>query len=191
MRKVILFAATDLFILAVALAGAQTSTPGKRHPTLASPPTAVSTLQGQVSQLQAVPDTIPFLANNPGNAIPSGSVATINWNLAQGSNGHMWTLKIGTTSPTFNGCITIPASAVSVRCVSASVSGGGQSSAGCTITRFTPLSNSLPGLSIANGNEGNASEHSYTVVLNYQLTDSWRYIPNVCPLNVSYTVVAQ
>jgi hypothetical protein len=85
----------------------------------------------------------------------------------------------------------VPVSAISVKCVSASASGGGQTSAGCNISGFTALPDTLPGLSLASGNEGNASSHAYTVVLSYQLTDSWRYTANKCPLNVSYTVVAQ
>ncbi len=194
MRKRILFTTTSLFIAAVGLGCAQTSTPSKRQPTLAMPSSGSSTLPGQfsqVSELRATPSTIPFMANSPGSAIPGGSVATITWNIAQGSLGRTWTLMVGTSSPTFNGCTTVPESAVSVRCVSASVAGGGQSSAGCNMTNFTPLPASLPGLSMASGNEGNASSHNYTVVLSYQLTDSWRYRADTCPLNISYTVVAQ
>jgi hypothetical protein len=44
---------------------------------------------------------------------------------------------------------------------------------------------------VASGNEGNGSSHNYTVVLSYQLADSWRYIANTCPLTVTYTVNAQ
>ena len=98
----------------------------------------------------------------------------------------------GATSSTFTECITVPVSAINVKCVSASASGGGPTSAGCNISMATTaLPNTLPGLSLASGNEGNSSSHAYTVVLSYQLTDSWRYIANTCPLNVSYTVVAQ
>jgi hypothetical protein len=79
---------------------------------------------------------------------------------------------------------------VSVKCVSASVDGGGQVSAACTTGGFTTLPRALPGLRVASGNEGNASSHNYTVVLGYELADSWRYIPNTCPLNVTYTVTA-
>lgn len=194
MRKCILFAAPGVFILAVGLACAQTSTPGKRQPTLALPSSGQSTLPGQfsqVSELRATPSTIPFMANNPGGVVLGGTVATITWDIAHGNNGRTWTLMVGTTSQTFSGCTTVPESAISVKCVSAWVAGGGQSSAGCNMASFTPLPNSLPGLSMASGNEGNASSHDYTVVLNYQLADSWRYRANVCPLNVSYTVVAQ
>jgi hypothetical protein len=44
-------------------------------------------------------------------------------------------------------------------------------------------------LEVANGSEGFLSS-SYTVVLNYQFTDSWEYIANTCPLIITYTVNA-
>jgi hypothetical protein len=44
---------------------------------------------------------------------------------------------------------------------------------------------------VASGNEGSAGAHTFTVVLNYQLTDSWSYIANTsCPLTITYTVNA-
>jgi hypothetical protein len=61
------------------------------------------------------------------------------------------------------------------------------------VTNFTTLPTiptALSGLTVASGNEGNASSHSYTVVLSYELADSWRYIANTCPLTVIYTVNA-
>jgi hypothetical protein len=103
----------------------------------------------------------------------------------------MWTLRVGASSSSFSGCATVPESAVSVKCTSASVNGGGQASAGCNVANFTTLPNTLPGLPVASGNEGNAGLHNYTVVLSYQLADSWRYIANTCPLTVTYTLDAQ
>jgi hypothetical protein len=43
---------------------------------------------------------------------------------------------------------------------------------------------------VASGNEGNTNSHTYSVVLNYQFTDSWKYIANTCPLTITYTVNA-
>ena len=116
---------------------------------------------------------------------------TLTWEIDRGTNGKTWTLMVGSGSPSFSGCTTVPVSAISLKCVSASVQGGGQTSAGCNMSNFTPLPNTLPGLPVASGNEGNASGHNFTVVLSYQLIDSWRYIANTCPLNVSYTVIVQ
>lgn len=200
MRNFNVCVTTSVFLFAVGLACAQTSTASKRQlvPALPSASASSSSMQTnlpggfrQVDQLRAMPSTIPLMANNPGGLVLGGSVATITWDISQGTNGRTWSLMVGTATSSFNGCTTIPASAVSVRCVSASVTGGGQTSAGCNVTSFTTLPNTLPGLSVGSGNEGNASLHDYTVVLSYQLADSWRFIANSCPLNLSYTVVAQ
>jgi hypothetical protein len=194
MRRYNLFVATGVFLFAVGTAWAQKAASSTRQPTPALPSAAQSVVSGgfsAVSQLRVTPTTVQFLANNPGGSVPAGSVATLNWNLERGSNGRTWTLMVGASSWNFNGCTTVPISAVSLKCVSASVNGGGQSSAGCNINSLTPLPNTLPGMPVASGNEGNASLHSYTVTLSYQLTDSWRYIANTCPINVSYSVIAQ
>lgn len=194
MRKSTLFAATALIALAGALAVAQKPATTKHQPIPSSPSAGQINQQfgfTQVSELRATPNSIPFLANSPGSGIPGGSVATINWEITQGRNGQTWTLMVGASSPITSGCTTVPVSAISLRCVSASVSGGGQASAGCNLSNLSTLPSTLPGLPVASGNEGNASSHNYTVVLSYQLTDSWRYIANTCPISVSYTVLTQ
>jgi hypothetical protein len=194
MRKCFLFAATALFVFAGGMAWAQKPAASKRQPVPASPSADQNTPTigfTAVSQLSATPSTIPFLANNPGGTVAGGSVATINWNITQGKNGQTWTLMVGATSPSFYGCTTVPVSAISLKCVSASALGGGQASAGCNISNLSTLPSTPPGLPVASGNEGNASMHNYTVVLSYQMTDSWRYIANTCPISVSYTVLTQ
>jgi hypothetical protein len=194
MRKSIMFATLCVFIFAVGMARAQKLATSRSQPIPASPsarPNASSGGFSAVTQMRATPSSVPFTANNPGSTIAAGTVATITWNIAQGKNGQTWNLMVGTGSSSFIGCTTVPQSAVSLKCVSASVDGSGQASAGCSLSSFTTLPNTLPGLTLASGNEGNSSSHDYTVVLSYQLTDSWRYIANTCPLNVSYTVIAQ
>lgn len=187
-RKVI--GATGVFIVMVGTACAQKGTVGARHLTPVSPrpiPMAIVT----VSQLEAVPATIPFTANSPGTNVQGGALATITWNMAQGKSGHSWALYATATTPVFVGCATVPASVISVKCVSASVTGGGLASAGCAVSSFAVLPSSSQGVSVASGNEGDANSHNYTVVLSFQLADSWRYIANECPLDVVYTVIAQ
>ena len=145
------FAATGVFIFAAGMAWAQKSTGSSRQPTPVIPSASQSVPAGgfcRVSILRATPSTVPFTANNPGSTIAGSTVATVAWNITQGSNGKLWTLSAGT------------------------------------------LPNTLPGLPVASGNTGNASSHNYTVVLSYQLADSWRYIANTCPLTVTYTVNA-
>jgi hypothetical protein len=138
-----------------------------------------------------MPSTISFTANSPGRSIAGSSVATVAWNLIHGISGRTWTVSVGARSPSFIGCATVPESAVSLECISASVDGGGQASAGCNVNSFTTLPDTLPGMPVASGNEGNSGSHNYTVVMNYQLADSWRYIANTCPLTITYTVNAQ
>lgn len=190
MRGRHLVGATGVFVLMMGTVCAQKGTVGARHLTPLAPspiPMGIVT----VGELQAVPATIPFTANSPGAKVPAGATATLTWTLTQGQSGHTWALQASATTPTFGGCTTIPDSAVSVKCVSASVTGGGLTTAGCTVTNFSPLPVPGRGITVANGNEGGATTHSFTVVLSFQLADSWRYIANECPLNIVYTVVAQ
>ena len=194
MRRYSLFATTGVFLAVVGMACAQKPTSSTRQPIPTMSSSGQANLPGgfcAISQLQATPSTIPFVANNPGGTVAAGSVATVRWNLINGNNGRTWTLLVGASSSSFIGCTTVPISAVSFKCVSVDADGGGQTSGGCNMNNFTPLPNTLPGIPVASGNEGNASLHNYTVVLGYQLADSWRYIANTCPVNVSYTVIAQ
>src|ERR1017187_3177477 len=149
MRNSILIAAMSTLMLAPGMACAQKPTASTRQPIPALPSSSPKDSPGgftNVDQLRAMPNTIQFMANNPGGVVISGSVATITWDLTQGRNGRTWTLMVGTSSSSFLGCTTVPVSAVSVKCVSASVSGGGQTSAGCNLTTSTTLPNTLPGL---------------------------------------------
>jgi hypothetical protein len=193
--KCIWFAITGILLFAVGMAWAQNQKPisSPRQPTPVIPsgnPTLPSTGFCWVGILRATPNTISFTANNPGGNVAGSTVATVSWNVEQGRNGEMWTLNAGTTSPSFDGCTAVPASAVSVKCVSATVDGGGQANAGCNATSFMNLPNTLPGLAVARGNTGDAGSHNYSVMLSYELADSWRYIPKTCPLTVTYTVNA-
>jgi hypothetical protein len=193
MRKCIWFAATGGLLLAIGMAWAQNPAVPQRKPTPvfeSASPSLPTTGFCWVRMLRAMPSTIPFMANNPSGSVAGGSVATVSWNIAQGRRGQTWTLTAGTGSPSFQGCTSVPASAVSVKCTSASVDGGGQASAGCNLSSFTTLPNTLPGLPVARGTTGDASSHNYTVVLGYELADSWRYIPKTCPLTVTYSVNA-
>src|SRR5947207_10876864 len=69
--------------------------------------------------LTATPSPITFAANSPGSNIAGSSGATVTWT-RHGKPGGTWTLTVGTSSTTFTGCITVPITAVMVRCASAS-----------------------------------------------------------------------
>jgi len=141
-----------------------------------------------VSSLTATPPTIQFTANNPGSSVAGNSSATVAYSLTGGFFG-TWTLSVYANSATFNGCTTVPASAVSVQCSSATANSGFFSSASCDSSSFTTLPTTAPGLEVASGSEGFGSS-SFTVVLNYEFADSWEYIANTCPLIITYTVNA-
>jgi hypothetical protein len=193
--KCIWFAITGILLFAVGMAWAQNqkpiSSPRQPTPVIASGnPTLPTTGFCWVRMLRATPGTIPFTANNPGGSVSGGTVATISWNITQGRGGEVWTLMAGANTSSFSGCGNMPASAVSVKCASASVDGGGQASASCNLSSFTALPNALPGLPVARGITGDPSSHDYTVVLSYELADSWRYLAKTCPLTVTYTVNA-
>jgi len=99
-------------------------------------------------------------------------------------NKQNWTLTAQAGAASFTGCATVPASAVTVTCASTSVTGGGGT--GSCSGSFT-LSSSPQ--QVAGGLEGN----SYTVTLNFKLTDRWRYIAATtpsCTLTLTYTVNA-
>jgi hypothetical protein len=84
----------------------------------------------------------------------------------------------------------VPASAVGVSCSSASHTGT-RPTATCQSGGPFTLPSTAPGQQVASGNEGSAGSHNFTVVLNYQITDSWKYIANTsCPLTITYTVNA-
>jgi hypothetical protein len=188
MRKLAQLVQAGICILTIGMACAQKA--NTRHP-IPTSPMAGSCATPAVGTLNALPSSIPFTANNPGSEIAAGSTATVSWGLSCGKNGHNWTLSVAAMSTQFNGCSTVPESAISVKCVSATTTGNGQASAGCNLSSYATLPGTLPGVQLASGNEGNSASHNYTVVLSYQIADSWRYIANVCPLTVTYTVSAQ
>jgi hypothetical protein len=141
---------------------------------------------GTITGLSAIPSTISFSAANPdGGFVFGSSVATLNWSVQSGSTLQPWTVSVQSGSPTFAGCATVPVSAVSVACESASVGGGGGTGlCGGTFTLSTSAQQ------IAGGAQGNGTQ-SYTVRVNYMLAESWRYIANPsCNLTLTYTVNA-
>jgi hypothetical protein len=194
MRKFMKFTTTLALLFAVALMGAQKTGVNPRRPIPVTPSeTPAQTplpMASAVRTLTATPATIQFTANNPGSAIAGNLSATVGWTFRGGVNGHTWTLSVYADSTTFTGCTTVPASAVGVSCSSASVTGTGGPTAACTSGGPFTLPTTAPGQQVASGNEGTSNADTYSVVLNYQFTDSWSYIANTCPLTITYTVNA-
>ena len=192
MRKFIMLATVGTLVLAGGLAWAQKARINPRRPIpviqAAGPAQSPAPMVTSLSGMSAT-GTIQFNANNPGSAVAGGS-ATVKWTITGGASGNTWTLSVYANSTTFSGCSTVPASAVGVTCSSASHTGSAATST-CESGGPFALPTTAPGQQVASGNEGNANSHTYTIVLNYQLTDAWNFIANAsCPLTVTYTVNA-
>jgi hypothetical protein len=193
MRKFIMLAIAGVFVLAGGLAWAQKTRLSPRRPTPVirslSPAQSPIPMATGVSGMTATPATIQFTANNPGSAVTGNSSATVGWSINGGASGNTWTLSVYANSATFTGCTTVPASAVGVSCSSASHSGTSPT-ATCQSGGPFPLPTTAPGQQVASGDEGNTFSHTFTVVLNYQFSDAWKYVANTCPLTITYTVNA-
>ena len=193
MGKILLFAIVGGLLLAAGLAWAQKPRMSPRRPKLAAafadPEAGVSPMASSVTTVGATPATIQFAANSPGSAVAGSDSATVSWKISGGTSGKTWTLSVAANSATFTGCSTVPASAIGVTCGSATVTGA-NATANCQSGGPFSLPSTSPGQQVASGNEGNSNSHTYTVVLNYRITDSWGYIPNTCPLTITYTVNA-
>jgi hypothetical protein len=189
MRKFIIFATASALLFSAGLSPAQKTAGRRARPVRADQPVDASPQPlATVGTLTATPSTISFAANNPGSSVAGNTSATVKWNITGGFFG-TWTLSVYANSATFTGCTTVLASAVSVQCSSATKNSGLGASASCDSSSFVTLPSTAPGLELATGSEGLGAS-SYTVVLNYQLTDSWGYIANTCPLIITYTVNA-
>ena len=200
MRKFTMLAIAGVLVLAGELAWAQKTTLSPRRPTPViqslSPADSPIPLVTSVSGLTATPATIQFTANQPGTGTPvaGNSTATVGWSISGGASGNTWTLSVYANSATFTGCTTVPASGVGVSCSSASATGT-RASANCQSGGPFTLPTTAPGQQVASGHEGSSGptvggSSTFSVVLNYQFTDSWQYIANTCPLTITYTVNA-
>jgi len=191
MRKFIMFGIAGTLVLAGGLAWAQKTKLSLRRPNPVIPfeSTDPAPMVTGVSGIGAT-GTIQFAANEPGSVVTSPGTATVTWTISEGASGNTWTLSVYANSASFTGCSTVPASAVGVSCTSATHTGT-RPTANCQTGGPFPLLTTAPGQLVASGNEGSASTHTFTVVLTYQLTDSWAFIANPnCPLTVTYTVDA-
>lgn len=138
-----------------------------------------------VNSLMVTPGTISFLASNPnGGPVSGSSAATVNWSVVDGAALQTWNISVQATASVFSGCTTVPVSAVTVSCASASVGGGGTGTCGGSFTLSTVAQH------VAGGAQGVGTQ-PYNVQLNYTLAESWRYVANPsCSLTLIYTVNA-
>jgi len=154
--------------------------PVRPHPMAGAAPAAVT--------LTATPGTISFTASNPSTSPTDAgsSAATVSW-LYSGTRNYTWSLTVQAGAATFSNCPTVPVSAVTVSCSSTTVGGGGTGSCGAAF----PLSTTAH--VVTNGTEGRNSS-TYTVLINFTLADSWKYIAQTspaCSLTLSYVTTLQ
>ena len=162
--------------------------PVRRSPVVgaAPPPPVLATTVGTVT---ATPSTISFNATDPDlGSVAGNSPATVSWDATAGNNSNNWTLTVQAAATSFTGCGTVPVGAVTVACSSASVSAGGGTGVCSGAFPLSTLSQQVAG-----GKEGNGTR-SYTVNINFTLTDRWRYVAALsppCTITLTYTVNAQ
>jgi hypothetical protein len=104
-----------------------------------------------------------------------------------GTRNNTWNLTVQASAAAFANCPTVPVSAVTVTCASTTVSGGGAGACGAAF----PLSTTAH--VVASGTEGRNSD-TYTVVINFTLADSWKYIAKTspaCSSTLSYVTTLQ
>jgi hypothetical protein len=133
--------------------------------------------------LKIAPASVSFTATDPDSPLVAGSpTTTVSWTVT-GTLSRAWSLSLSSAATTFTNCPTVPISAVTVTCQSAT-NGGGSGTASCGVV--SPLSTTRT--TVASGTES-AGNRSYSVTLSYTLTDQWKYIARTspqCTLNITY-----
>lgn len=137
-----------------------------------------------ITSFLVTPAAMNFAAIDPDTGGPAAQSSTVSIRFT-GSFFGAWTLSVQSEGPVLINCGTIPASAVAVRCVSATIDGwfGGASCNGSPI----PVSTS-PAI-LATGGEGIFSSN-ITVNLQVSFADSWRYraaLAPACTVSLRYT----
>jgi hypothetical protein len=136
--------------------------------------------------LNIIPASVSFTATDPDSPLVAGSsTTTVRWTVA-GTFFQAWSLSLSSAATTFTNCPTVPISAVTVTCSSASVDGFiGSATCGAA----SPLSNSS--VTVASGRNGFTTTN-YSVTLSYTLSDQWTYIARMnpqCTLNITYNAL--
>jgi len=175
--------------LAILLAGGSVRGDGKKTPprTAAAPsavvlPTAAATT---VNSFSVSPATVTFNMIDPDAGLVTGSPgATVDISISGGAASRRWNLYVQADSSTFTGCTTIPAAAVTVTCNSVTLTNaGGSPGSGACAGSFGLSTTSAQ---VAGGKEGTKTDN-FSIAISFTLADSWQFIPNLCPLTLTYT----
>jgi hypothetical protein len=137
-----------------------------------------------ISGLTATPATVTFAATDPDLSPFGGTAATVTWSALLGLPTNTWMLSVQAGASAFSGDATVPVSAVTVTCSSASASG-----LGGTATCMGPFTLSTSSHVVASGAEGLLTGN-YTVHIAFSFADSWKYVATpACTLTLTYTAV--
>ncbi len=160
------------------------------RPAAPRPPIATGTHPAVFSRPDAsfflivTPPSVTFNANNPDlMPVASGGTGTLVTWQNQGGSAGSWALAVQANAVRFVNCPTVPVSAVTVWCASATANGS--KSGNCR----PPFALSLAPQVVAGGSQGGGSM-AYAVTLNFTLSDDWKYVAEtspLCSLSLSYT----
>ena len=140
--------------------------------------------QTDITSFTVTPTALNFAAIDPDTGGPAAQSSTVVIRFS-GAFFRPWTLYVQSESPTLSNCGSIPASALVVRCASASINGW-LGSASCNASSI-PVSTTPA--TLAAGNQGIFST-PITVNLQVSFADSWRYraaLLPACTVSLRYT----
>lgn len=140
----------------------------------------------QIHSFTVTPGALSFAALDPdaGGPAPQTSQAVARFS---GSPSRDWTMSVQAETASLENCGHIPASALEVRCETATLVGTGPVNAVCN-SSVVPVSTS-PQI-VAQGRQGNHA-NTLTVQLQVSFADRWRYraaVSPACSVSLRYTV---
>ena len=141
-------------------------------------------LRANVGTITPSPSTVAFTSTNP-DLGPVSAPVTLTWQMSGGAVAKTWYINVQASQDPLANCSTVPDSAITVQCTSASVTNSGTG----TCSGSFPLSASTA-TQFAGGQQG-AGTSNYTVHVTYQLADKWKYMVGACSLTLTYLVWQQ
>jgi|SRR5579862_4351935 len=133
------------------------------------------------------PQSLDFVTADPDlGGVPANSPAMVSWEITGAQPTGTWMLSVRAGGSAFSGCGTVPVSAVTVRCASAT---SGRQAGPATCGAPFQLSNQPQ--AVASGSHENVNSR-FTVTIDFSFLDRWQYIgtSSPCTLNLSYIIDA-
>ena len=141
-------------------------------------------LRADVGTITASPSPVTFTSTNP-DLSPVSAPVTLTFQISGGATAKTWYMNVQASQDPLANCSTVPDSAITVQCTSASVTNSGTG----TCSGSFPLSAS-PATQFVGGTQG-AGSSNYTVHVTYLLADKWKYKVGACSLTLTYVVWQQ